>query len=85
MMWFAALRPARELDWLVPFVEKLLENDRAMLRLLWTNPVPDRPPHAVRVVVYRYRFTTWRERRETGAFWVRSFVNEILPPMTLKT
>jgi hypothetical protein len=85
MMWFAALRPARELDWIAPFVEKLLENDRAMLRLLWKNPFPDRPPHAVRVLVYRYRFTTWRERRETGAFWVRTLVNELLPPMTLKT
>jgi hypothetical protein len=27
---------------------------------------------AVRLVAYRYRYTTWRERRETGAWWVRT-------------
>jgi hypothetical protein len=85
MMWFAGLRPARELDWLVPFIEKLLENDPATLRLLWSNPFPERPPRAIRALVYRYRFTTWRERRETGAFWVRTLVEELLPPTSLRT
>jgi hypothetical protein len=84
-MWFAGLRPARELDWLVPFIQKLLENDRATLRLLSSNPFPERPPRAIRALVYRYRFTTWRERRETGAFWVRTLVEELLPPRSLRT
>jgi hypothetical protein len=83
MMWFAGLRPASQLDWLVPFIEKLLENDRATLRLLSRNPFEDKPPRAVRARVYRYRFTTWRERRETGAWWVRTPVGELLPPMAL--
>lgn len=84
MMWFAGLRPSREFEWLVPFMQKLLENDRATLRLLRTNPFGEQPPRAVRLLVYRYRFTTWRERRETGAWWVRTFVDEVWPAMTLK-
>ncbi|MGZ3449804.1 MAG: lipase maturation factor family protein [Polyangiales bacterium] len=83
LMWFAALSPRRELDWFVPFVEKLLENDAATLRLLHDNPFPERPPHTIRALIYEYRFTTFRERRETGAWWVRTQVGELLPPITL--
>jgi hypothetical protein len=83
LMWFAALSPRRQLEWFIPFVEKLLRNDRATLGLLARNPFPERPPHAVRASMYRYRFTTFRERRETGAWWVRTLVGEFLPPMTL--
>jgi hypothetical protein len=30
--------------------------------------------------MYRYRFTTRAERRETGAWWHRTDVGEYLPP-----
>ena len=81
LMWFAALSPFYARPWIFPFVDKLLENDRATLKLLRHNPFPDRPPRAIRAVLYHYRFTTWRERRETGAFWVRTPLREYLPPM----
>ena len=83
LMWFAALSPAYARSWFVPFLRKLLLNDAATLRLLRRNPFPDRPPEAVRAVLYRYRFTTWRERRETGAWWVRTPVGEYVPPIRL--
>ncbi len=83
LMWFAGLSPARELDWFIPFVERLLENDRATLCLLRRNPFPERPPRAIRAVLHHYRFTTFRERRETGAWWVRTELAELLPPMSL--
>jgi hypothetical protein len=82
LMWFAALSPAYAQGWLEPLLHKLLRNDPATLRLLRSNPFPDRPPHAIRATLYRYRFTTWRERRETGAWWVRTPVREYLPPLT---
>jgi hypothetical protein len=82
-MWFAALSPEMEIDWLLPFVEKLLQNDQPTLRLLRHNPFPDRPPRAIRAQLYAYRFTTFRERRETGAWWVRRRVEDVLPPITL--
>ncbi len=83
LMWFAALSPAYAEDWLVPFLAKLLEGDPAVLRLLRRNPFPHRPPARVRALFYHYRFTTRRERRETGAWWARELVGHYLRPMAL--
>jgi len=82
MMWFAALSPAYAYSWFGPFVKKLLQNDRSIVRLLRRNPFPDAPPRAVRATLYRYRFTTPREHRETGAWWVRTRLGEYLQPTT---
>ena len=65
----------------MPFVARLLENDRDTLRLLRGNPFPDRRRPGVRARLFRYRFTTWRELRETGAWWHRTEEREFLPPM----
>ncbi|PRH79860.1 hypothetical protein C6N75_07380 [Streptomyces solincola] len=83
MMWFAALSPAYARSWFQPFVERLLEGDRDTLRLLAHNPFPDAPPALVRARLYRYRFTTREERRETGAWWHRTPVRDFLPPTRL--
>jgi hypothetical protein len=83
LMWFAALSPAYARSWFLPFVERLLEGDRDTLRLLHRNPFPDRPPVHVRARLYRYRFTTGRERRDTGAWWHRTYVREFLAPTRL--
>ncbi|WOI61271.1 lipase maturation factor family protein [Streptomyces fradiae] len=85
MMWFAALSPAYAAQWFGPFVERLLEGDRDTLRLLRRNPFPDAPPALVRARLYRYRFTTWRELRSTGAWWDRTPVRDFLPPTRLGT
>jgi len=82
LMWFAALSPAYAEPWFGAFVVKLLENDRATLKLLRTNPFPAAPPTFVRARFYRYRFTDRRERRETGAWWSRTFVGDYLPPVS---
>ncbi|QNS02927.1 lipase maturation factor family protein [Streptomyces xanthii] len=84
LMWFAALSPAYARPWFGPLVERLLDNDRDTLRLLRHNPFPDTPPAYVRARVFRYRYTTWRELRETGAWWERTYVREFLPPTRLR-
>ncbi|MFI6284114.1 lipase maturation factor family protein [Streptomyces sp. NPDC051018] len=84
MMWFAALSPAYARSWFGPFVERLLEGDRDTLRLLEVNPFPGAPPVHVRARIWRYRFTTRRERRATGAWWHRDEVWEFLPPTRLR-
>ncbi|MFF4028944.1 lipase maturation factor family protein [Streptomyces sviceus] len=84
MMWFAALSPAYAGAWFGTMVERLLENDPATLRLLRRSPFPaDDPPRYVRASLFRYRYTTWRELRETGACWERTYVREYLPPTRL--
>jgi len=62
---------------------KLLENDRPTLRLMKTNPFAEQPPRYVRARLYRYRFTTYRERKETGAWWSRALMGEFLGPVAL--
>ena len=52
LMWFAALSPAYARAWFVPFVPRLLRNDRDTLRLLRGNPFPDVPPRYVRAQLY---------------------------------
>ncbi|MFE2168660.1 lipase maturation factor family protein [Streptomyces sp. NPDC059447] len=83
LMWFAAISPGYAEDWFGPFVERLLAGDRDTLRLLRHNPFPDAPPRYVRARLYRYRYTTWRELRETGDWWHRTLVREYLPPTRL--
>ncbi|MEU0073607.1 lipase maturation factor family protein [Streptomyces sp. NPDC006332] len=84
MMWFAALSPAYAGTWFGAMVERLLENDRDTLKLLRHCPFPsDAPPRHVRARLFRYRYTTWRELRETGACWERTYVREYLPPTRL--
>ncbi|WP_055491209.1 lipase maturation factor family protein [Streptomyces sp. TP-A0356] len=84
LMWFAALSPAYAASWFGGLIERLLENDRDTLRLLRRSPFPpDAPPRYVRAVLYHYRYTTWRELRQTGACWDRAYVREYMPPTRL--
>ncbi|MFJ2770345.1 lipase maturation factor family protein [Streptomyces sp. NPDC087300] len=86
MMWFAALSPAYARPWFGPLVERLLDGDRDTLRLLRASPFPpEAPPAYVRARLYRYRYTTWRELRATGAHWERTYVREYLAPTRLST
>jgi hypothetical protein len=85
LMWFAALSPAYAEPWFMRFVERLLLNDRETLSLIRHNPFPDAPPRYVRARFYRYRFTTWHERRQTGDWWIRTLVDEYLAPIRLRS
>jgi hypothetical protein len=84
LMWFLPLSARYGERWFVPFLVKLLEGDRPTLALLRSNPFPDRPPRFVRARLYRYRFTTAEERRETGAWWSRTLIGEYMPPVALR-
>ena len=70
--------------WFVRFVEKLLEGDAQMLRLLRRNPFPDAPPRFIRAGFDRYEYTTWRELRATKAWWKRTRIGEYLPAVALE-
>jgi hypothetical protein len=83
LMWFIPLSPFYAQGWFGPFLQRLLLGDRSILRLLGRNPFPDGPPTYVRARLFRYRFTTWRERRETGAWWIRTPVGELVRPYRL--
>lgn len=83
LMWFIALPGRFDDRWLLPLVGKLLVSDRTTLKLLKGDPFADRRPAFIRANLYRYRFSSRQERKETGAWWVRTLVGEYLPPLGL--
>jgi hypothetical protein len=85
LMWFAAMSPVYdyiEHPWFIVLVQKLLQNDPATLKLLGRTPFPQ-GPKMIRARLYRYRFATARQRRETGQWWMRSLAGEYLPPVSM--
>jgi hypothetical protein len=85
LMWFVGISPAYGDPWLIPFLNKLLENDRATVKLLRRTPFPDAPPALVRARLYRYRFTTAEERKVTGAWWERTLLGDLVRPIARRT
>ena len=84
LMWFAAMSSPMYHEWFVPLLARLLDGDRPTLALLRTNPFPTQSPRFVRAELYLYRFTTPKERRETGAWWHRELVGDYVPPVSLR-
>lgn len=92
-MWFlpftarvigGEVRVFRQQAWFSNFVVKLLEGDAQTLTLIRENPFPDEPPAYIRARYYRYRYTTWQEKRETGRWWNRELVGNYLNACSLK-
>jgi hypothetical protein len=84
LMWFLPLSPGYGETWFIRLLDALLRNEPAIVRLLRRNPFADAPPAVVRARLYRYRFTTWNERRRTGAWWSRELIGEFMPPIALR-
>jgi len=83
-MWFAALGSYRQNPWFVQLVISLLHGKPQVAALFERNPFPQNPPSYVRAALYRYRFTTAEEHRETGAWWKRQELGEYLPSVSLE-
>jgi lipase maturation factor len=84
LMWFLPLSPRYGERWFVPFLTRLLEGDRATLALLGTNPFPEAPPAYVRARLFRYRFSSLREWRDTRAWWIRTPLGDFVRPLRLR-
>ena len=83
MMWFLPPQWPDTDFWLEPFLQALKENRPAVTRLLERNPFEDKaPPAQLRVLAYRYRFTTSAERARTGNWWQAEYLGEFpdVPP-----
>lgn len=70
--------------WFARLLLRLLEGDRATLKLFRDNPFPNDRPTYIRALFYFYRYTNWQERKETGAWWTRRLVDLYLPPVSLR-
>ncbi len=84
LMWFLPL--GRSLDeWFTTLLVRLLEADAPILALLRSDPFGGEPPRWVRVVSYRYRFSSRAERGEHGAVWTRDHRRVLVAPIRLNT
>lgn len=80
-MWFAALSSYKRNPWLVNFATKLLENNEEVLKLLKSNPYPDKAPDYVRALIYEYKFAKLND----SDTWTRELKGLYLPAISLKT
>jgi hypothetical protein len=77
-MWFVTMHP-QHLRWFEPFLRALLDNSPAVTALLQRNPFATAPPRYIRVMVYRYRFTTPEQRERDGDWWQREPLGSFTP------
>lgn len=91
-MWFlpftahvtpAGVRVLRREYWFERLVQCLLEGGHPVAELFAHNPFPEKPPLFIRARFYSYRYTTTRERAETGEWWRRQLVGDYLSPAFL--
>lgn len=82
-MWFAALRGERQRPWFTAFCRALLEGRPQVTRLLHENPFPETPPTLIRARLFLYEFTTPEERKQTGHWWNRRELGDVVPPSAL--
>jgi len=77
MIWFVPPQSEMMLTWFNRFVAQLAKNEPKVTSLLRENPFEGKaPPQYIRVLVYRYRYTTWYERAESGNWWKREYLGQ---------
>jgi hypothetical protein len=79
-MWFAALGNYQSNRWFINFMVRLLQGEPTVVRLLRTDPFPQKPPHYIRARLYLYHFTRWGSRD----WWMREERGLYFPPVSLK-
>ncbi len=82
-MWFAALTSREGAPWVENFVFRLLSGTPRVWALLAPSPFATAPPRLIRVLRYRYHFTSSEQKARTGAWWRRQYVGVWLPPSRL--
>jgi len=70
-LWFASLGTWEQNEMVPRTQELLLAGDKDVLGLFAGNPFRAGPPKYVRAVMWQYWFTSWEEKRKTGAWWRR--------------
>lgn len=81
-MWFAALRPFQESQWVPQLMVRLLQGSGAVGGLF--QSLPPSIPTYVRARLYDYRFSDWNSHTETGYWWKRVLISEYSPTLSLR-
>ena len=82
-LWFASLDHSwRDDPWVLRTEALLLRGEPSVIALFAHDPFPGRPPKEVRVVRWRYRFSTRAEKALTGRWWDREDLGVWGPTLT---
>lgn len=76
MMWFVPTQQQVQMYWFGKFMQRLHQGSPSVTGLLAVDPFPDEPPRYLRVLAYRYRFTTPEERAASGDWWHAEYLGE---------
>lgn len=82
LLWFAPTQHPLHMQWFGQLMERLHQASPEVLSLFEIAPFGDRPPPYLRVLVYRYHFTTAEERRRSRHWWKREYLGlfPVVPP-----
>ena len=82
MIWFIPPQPPDMKFWFDRFIDGLRRNEPSITGLLKRNPFETHAPRYIRILTFRYHFTTVEEREQTGAYWQAEFLGEFpfVPP-----
>ncbi|MCP5418803.1 MAG: lipase maturation factor family protein [Chromatiaceae bacterium] len=74
MMWFVPTQQPPGSYLLERLLHRLAQGSPQVSALFATDPFGEKPPDYLRVLAYRYRFSTAAERRATGDWWQREYL-----------
>src|SRR5699024_2674663 len=83
MLWYLALGSCRQ-AWSSAFLEKSLDGDPQIRRVLRRDSLDGQAPEMIRVGVFEYRYTTRQERQQTGQWWWREELGTLVSPSGLE-
>lgn len=74
MVWFVPPQSGSMQGWFERLLHRLWQNEPTVIKLLEHNPFSGEQPKYLRVLAYRYHFTTPEERRQSGNWWRREYL-----------
>ena len=82
MIWFIPPQSEAMRYWFERFLWQLMQGSPSVLALLANDPFEGRPPRYLRIMAYRYRFTTPAERADNGRIWHAELLGQFprVPP-----
>jgi hypothetical protein len=81
-LWFASLSNINRNRWVLRAAGCLLRAEPDVLNLFAFDPFKGARPIEVRTVVYRYWFSSLRERRTRGVYWRRELLGTYAPALS---
>lgn len=75
-LWFLTLSQRSE-DWIyfTKLLEKIFHEPNTVSDYFKQIPFSEKPPTALRFIIYQYNMSTIKRRKETGSWWTRKEVN----------